>query len=51
MQEYRKIFVRFADETEKCANNELINYGTIAINQDFKEINKGKYSKQPTLFG
>lgn len=50
MQEYRKIFVRFADETEKCANNELINYGTIAIDQNFKEINKGKYNKQATLF-
>lgn len=40
MEEYRKIYVRLADENEKCANNTLIEKGAIGINEKLETIAK-----------
>jgi len=57
MEEYRKIYVRYANKIERCANNELIKKGAIGINDnlevisDFSNLNKNEVNpKQAELF-
>lgn len=51
MEDYRKIYVRYADENEKCANNTLIKQGAIGINEKLEIVKNGKpKERQQTLF-
>lgn len=46
---HRKIYVRRADPTEKCANNELIQRGAIGINEKLEIVGENKVNRQQTL--
>lgn len=50
MEEYRKIYVRRAGSTEKCANNELIQRGAIGINDRLGITGENKRNRQQSLF-
>ena len=51
MEEYRKIYVRYADKNEKCANNTLIKQGAIGINDELEIIKNDKEKeRQQALF-
>jgi len=51
MENYRKIYVRHADENEKCANNTLIKQGAIGINEKLEIVKNDKpKEQQQTLF-
>ncbi len=51
MEEYRKIYVRYANKGEKCANNLLIKQGAIGINDELEIIKDDRpKEQQQTLF-
>ena len=50
MEEYRKIYVRYANENEKCANNILIKQGAIGINDKLEIIKDDKPKEQQQIF-
>ena len=51
MEDYRKIYVRYAGEKEKCANNTLIKQGAIGINEKIEIVKNDKAKEQQqTLF-
>lgn len=51
MEEYRKIYVRYANKNEKCANNLLIKQGAIGVNDELEIIKDDRpKEQQQTLF-